>query len=290
MWKCSALYIQPVENEPNLNGDLVQVSLAGTNPQVIMKSVTEFYPQANGGVFGARRTSRSGFDLLYLAPDAKEPVQVSGGFSVGEATLSPDFSQFAAFERPMLGAGWAVTLSKLGAAREDQEDVPLPADGTPRGIYWLKEAPIVGISKSDKVTYYQMTGDRGKRDWQELKDFAPKKGTSYMLNRSQTLVVKQVTENGKPTVRVDVVRFTGTPDGTRAVLPNLQLVDSQIVPSLGMVFICGRTGDTYKAYCVGMHNHEVVETLAGESRIIKFLPAPPRSWLQFNDAHIEPEQ
>ena len=58
-WAYSTLYLMPVADEPNLNGDLYQCSLLGTNSVRIASGVTAYYRE-NGNILFTRRISRSG--------------------------------------------------------------------------------------------------------------------------------------------------------------------------------------------------------------------------------------
>jgi hypothetical protein len=277
-WTCSALYVDPIEREPNGNGDLMQVSLAGTNPQVVMHLVTDFYPQFDGSIFASRRTSRSGHDLLYLAPGGKgEPVLLASAFDLGDAALAPDRQHWGVLVGHMMtGTGSGVIIGKLGDTAADRETVELPSDGLYQNLYWIGAAPVFGVGEGRQRAYYQLTGERGARHWQKLDHFTSPYAQSVMLNKSISLVVSDTTVDGKPAVKVATRWFTGE-ENVLAVLHDLTLVRCEIAHRAGAIFVCGRTDDTYKAYCVWREKpNEVLETVAEAHNIVKLLPAPPR--------------
>jgi hypothetical protein len=50
VWSYSMLYLKPIPNEPNLNFDLYQCSLLGTNNFRVASGVTDYYPQGKGTI------------------------------------------------------------------------------------------------------------------------------------------------------------------------------------------------------------------------------------------------
>ena len=100
LWNYSMLYLQPVPDEPNLNGDLYQCSLIGTNHMRLVSGVDAYYPQANGVILFTRRTSRSGCDLFSVTAGKENKAQrLYGAFSLGEAALNEAQDAWAAFRQ-----------------------------------------------------------------------------------------------------------------------------------------------------------------------------------------------
>jgi hypothetical protein len=290
-WTSSALYVEPIEREPNGNGDLVQVSLAGTNPQVVMHLVTDFYPQSDGSIFATRRTSLSGEELLYLAPNGKgEPVELASACGFGDAALAPDHMHWAVLRQAMVYTRTAITIGKLGDTDADRESVDLPADGSYQDLYWLGDAPVLGIGESRERAYYQLTGKRGARKWEKLSRFTPPDAPSVMLNRSISLAVSDTTVDDKPAVKVAVRWFSGK-ENVLAVLHDLTLVRCEIAHHAGAIFVCGKADNTYRAYCVWREkSNEVLETVAEAHDIVKLLPAPPRGAPEITTERIARDQ
>jgi hypothetical protein len=272
-WACSALYIEPVAGEPNLNGSLVQISLAGTSPEIILRGVNGFYPQADGSVIATRRTSRSGHDLLYLAQGAQDmAITLASAFIFGDAVINSDVSRWAAFGRLRVGTPWIVFLGNMGGSGS-QASVPLPVESAPSRIYWTGPLPVIGLKDDGKITYWELADSR---EWRKLDHFVLPDADLARLNKSETLEVKQETSGGKQSVKVARVWFTGD-EKVLAVIPGLSLERFFIAPSLSYVLITGQMGGRHAARTVDLHTGEVLETITGTDSEPGLLPLPPRA-------------
>ncbi|MEN6305729.1 MAG: hypothetical protein ABFD96_23595, partial [Armatimonadia bacterium] len=264
----SALYIDPIENEPNMNGNLVQVALAGDNPRVVMELVSDFRPQPDGSIIAKRRTSRSGHELWYLAPGKYgQPVQLAGAMDFVDAAVSVDGTRWAAISRPRLGMGWELISGPAGQKAEG-EPVALP-DGMPRRVYMHLTSPVVLIEQRDGARrYYELAEDHFRPI-----DFVPPELEELVLNKSETLVIDAATEAGKPVTRVIYRWFTGD-DNLRAAIPGFEATEWSFSPHREYLLLSGKSGDTSRAYTVHLRTGEVLETVAEAHGPVRLLAAP----------------
>lgn len=269
-WRYSALALHPVENEPNLNGNLVQTSLVGTNPQVILEAVDGFFPQEDGSILATRRTSRSGYELLHLASGKSgQPTRLLSTFYASLATLDPSHTRWAAVVRPRLGSYYALTRNGLAASPEHATTLQLP-EGRPTGLFWKEANPVVQMEEGGKVRSYQLEGER----WQELERYDPV-GSDLMLNKSESLEVGS-TLDGKGT-EVRRVWFTGDAKMV-ATIPNFQVREYSLAPGQEFVLLSGRSGEEGRAFAVDVQTGEVLplpDFSRGETRLLN---APPQAW------------
>jgi len=173
-WQYSALYIESIPEEPNLNGNLVQVSLAGTNPRVLLAEVSDFWPQPDGGLLAKRRTSRSGHDLLYRPADPDtETLRLGGALDYAAAAVNPEKTHWAALHRPRLGADWELVTAPLAEGNAetpllenetaDVKHYALPADTRPEGLWWDEEGLVALLTTGEIGNYYRLTEEGGWR-------------------------------------------------------------------------------------------------------------------------------
>lgn len=261
MWEVSALYREPIEDEPNLNGDLVQISLLGTNPQVLLSGITDFAPQKNGAVLATRRTSRSGFDLLYLAPgQIREATRLASALDFACPVLSPEGDRYATFFRAGLGAPLQV---KRGPLAGDTEVLPdLPQRGLPHQLLWDAETPLTAIVRvGEDLRGWKLIEEGGKQRWEEV--MVPEEAPdtfSLLLNRSYSLVIDTLTEEGKPVTRVYEEHWQGAQEMI-ATIPNLSMKQVELTQDLRFALIVGRRDDANTAVAVDLRTGEVLETV-----------------------------
>lgn len=263
----SALYIEPIPNEPNLNGNLMQIALAGDNPRVLLEGVSDFRSQPNGSITAIRRTSRSGHDLLYLAPGkVNEPIKLASSFAFTDAAVTEDGKSWAATVRPMVGGGWELLQGKIGG--EQQAPVVLPNAGIPQRVYLHMGHPAVRMRQNDQVKEYELVDGafREGRIW-------PPANEEMMLNKSETLVVDTETVNGKPVTRVIFQWFTGD-QKVRARIENFEATELTMPPSKRFLVLWGKRGDQRPALTVDAATGEVLETLADSETPVRLHLAP----------------
>lgn len=262
-----AIYVQAIPNEPNLNGNLVQVDLDGTHAQVIMECVSQVMPQRNAGILATRRTSRSGHDLLYLAPTGgKEGVKLGSALYFSDATLAPDGAHWAAITRPGLGMTWVVRTGDVGKPGSVQQAPTLPEDFTPRRIHWTGDQPVIVDDRT--ATAYELAGDA----WRKLGAFTPPHLSSRLINKSETLDVKPASAEGHAGLEVLRVWFTGDRKVV-ATLRDCTLEDFWLVPGLRFALVAVRSDDVHQAYMVDLATGRVVKIVPRSSSPVQLRPA-----------------
>lgn len=270
-WRYSALYLQPVPNEPNLNGNLYQVSLLGTNPRLVASLVTDFWPQADGSVLVDSRTSRSGFSLRHVSASG-QVTPLGGAFAYGGAAVDSTGKQWAAFTRPMLGAYWQFTWGPV-AAHAETKVLDLPPGTAPLRLDWSQERPIIVVKGVEKTEAYQMTADA--TGWEATGAYLPPAGGDMMLNKSETLVVKTDTVDGKPVTRVVRQWFTGD-ERPVAKLPDFKPEHISITPNQRFVLLAGSQGENPCTYTVDLASGEVLTTVADAQAQLFLTPVPTK--------------
>lgn len=270
VWSCSTLYLQEVEGEPNLNSDLYQCSMSGTNASLLLSGVTQFWPQEGGVVLAKRRTSRSGHDLLYVKAGLPDKARLlMSAFDFGEAAYDPNEARWAAFCRPRLGSEWNISLAEIGEGEARLQTLSLPEGAGPGRIAWSGGKLMILV---DKVCY-EMTLDSDP-EWKEKPVYEFPTPT-YMLNKSETLEVEQVDEDGEPAVAISRVWFTGDRN-TVARIPNFTMKGWDLVGCC-YAFVWGRTADGNDAwYTVDVGSGEIIAGPAGDYGSIRPFTAPPR--------------
>ncbi|MHB9130235.1 MAG: hypothetical protein ACYDBB_03975 [Armatimonadota bacterium] len=274
-WLSSMLFVMPVENEANLNGDLYQCSLMGTNCTRLASGVSEYYPQEKGAVIIKRRTSRSGHELLLVkASEAGKETKLYAALDFGDAALNSAQDTWAGFVRPALGAAWGVVVARIGQEDAKAQMLPLPEGMRPGQIAWSGEKLMILVTKDEKTACFEITPTAEKPEWKAAPVHTFPKTRDYMLNKSETLVIEQVKENGKPSVEVARVWFTGDRNVT-AKIKGLTLRGYDLLGA-GFIFIWGQMDGKPAAYTVDFSTGEVIPSFRGNGRDIKpfeFAPA-----------------
>lgn len=279
-WRFSALYLVPTPDEPNLNGNLVQVSLAGTNPATLLEGVSSFWAQADGSILASRRTSRSGFDLLYLAPGVQgEALKVASAFDFGPAVVSADGTRWAAPLRGAVGGPWQLAMGKPGA--EGRETLSLPVNVKPDALWWTQDNPVIRVTQDGQPTCYELKLDNPARLWQKTTDFLPPERDQLNLNKSETLVVKTEDVNGKPVTRVSKQWFTGA-DKPVATLAGFTPTSTLVARYHRFLLMSGQRDGERIALTLDLATGEVLPTITQLTGEAQLLLAHPQSWLVTN--------
>ncbi len=279
----SALYLQPIEGDPNLCSTLMQVSLVGTNPVSLIEGVNEFRAQANGSILAARRTSRSGFDMLYLAPgEAGEAKTIGGAFEFGDAVVNPDGKQWIAYCRDLVGFDWSVVLNDLNADWADKQVIALPDGTKPDRLFWENGEIIAELKSGDKTAWYSLIKNGDAWEWRTRDFYVPDEEHDFMLNKSQSLVVEPTTVGGKPSTKVATQWFTGD-QKLVATLEGFACHRATMSPTKRFVFLSGVEGEAQKAYAVDIATGEKLLCLAqplslGSAGEAQLLLASPYGW------------
>ena len=221
IWVYSTLYTVPMHNDPNLNNDLYQCSFLGTNTVRLASGVSDYYPQDKGVILATQRTSRSGFDLLYI--NADKPMKSTilySAFYIGDAAVNEDQSRWAAIVRSMVGSGWRVVFSEIGKSDGIKQMIPLPDDIRAERIAWSGENLVLLGKKGNRSVCLEVSSKLAVPDttamwenttvsWKEIGVNQFPGLADYMLNKSESLEINQITEDKLPCVEVARVWFTG---------------------------------------------------------------------------------
>lgn len=264
-WRYSALWLQPVPDEPNLNGNLVQLSLAGTNPEVVLDLVQDYRAMVDGSILATRRTSRSGHELLYLAPGARRtPKALASAFAFAAPTLDSRGRSWAAFVRLHVGGPWTLVMNPLDADPGKATELEVPP-GRPTALYWDGNWPVVALDQEGTVRHYE------RRDgaWAEMASFADPAETELMMNKSERLALRTEQVDGQPVTRVLSVWFTGD-ERVLASVPGLEARDMTVSPGFEFVVLSGEGA----ACAVDLSTGEVMP-LPAPARL---LDLPPPAW------------
>lgn len=249
----SLLLLMPVPNEPNLNSDLMQISLFGTNPRRLLPVVSRFAPQPGGGIMAVRRTSRSGHALVYLDRGAVKERLLRQAFDFGAFAANLSGEKWAVCERASLGNEWTVIV--------DAKPVPLPDGSRPTKLVWRGDRLFAFVEKG----LYVMRPE--KPVWEKSGFIFTEDEYSLLLNKSESLDVK-MTPNGD--ARVLRVWFTGD-EKEVARIKGLTVSSVRLV--LGSwAFIQGERKGAPATYVVELSSGIVVPCFAGPYESMKLFP------------------
>lgn len=249
-WYCSVLYLEPRPNDANLNGDLYQCSVMGTNSTLVASEVSDYYPQDKGAVVFTRRTSRSGFDLFYVKTnDKSKPVLLQSAFSFGDAAVSVDGKQWAAFIRSGVGSGWKVAVGSIGKKVAEKQDLSLPDGIKPEQIAWSDANVMIMAKKDERPICFEISPTAEKPEWKQVAYHLFPKVPDLMLNKSESILVEEAEEKGKPFVKIGTVWFNGD-ETVNARIENFTMRGMQF-PMTGLyVFVWGEKDGKPAAYTV----------------------------------------
>ena len=210
IWAYSLLYISPVKNDADMNGDLYQCSLLGTNATLLLSGVTDYYPQEKGIVVVKRRTSRSSHELLSVKADGSAKTKtLYSAMDFGEAAFSSSQNEWAGFVRPALGSGWSIVISSIDKDSKSARTLSLPDGTQPGRIAWSGDTLMILVQKSGKNTCFEISPNADKPEWRAVGTHVFPEHEDFMLNKSEWLEVNQVASDGKPGVEVVSAWFTG---------------------------------------------------------------------------------
>ncbi|HEY3377087.1 MAG TPA: hypothetical protein VGL77_06275 [Armatimonadota bacterium] len=274
LWNSSMLYLLPATGEPNLNFDLYQCSLIGTNHILLISGIASYSPQAKGVVLVTRRTSRSGYDLLALRPGEGEKAQrLYAALFIGEAALNTTQDRWAAVARPALGSGWNVATARVG--EEIPVIMPTPDDLQPASIAWSGEKVMILVNKNQRMVCYETTPTAAAPAWQAVDITRYPGALDDVLSKSTSLVIEQTGAHEKPVVDVTTVWFTGDRNPV-ATIAGLTL-GGHAVLDYGYAFIWGTQQGKPAVYTVRLSTGEVTPGFCGTCQEIKPFPYAPIS-------------
>lgn len=275
IWGYSMLYLQSVENEPNLNGDLYQCSLLGTNSIRLLSGVTDYYPQDKGTVIAKRRTSRSGHDLLYV--EANKPGKekmLYQAMDFGEAAFNSAHDQWAGYVRPRLGTEWTVVIGRVGQEASKARVLPMPDNTKPVKIAWSDDTLMILVKEDLGMIAFETNPKAESSAWKQVGDYNFPGQNRFVLNKSETLEINEIKENGKPGFEVVRVWFTGD----RNEVAKITDFTMQGYDLLGpYAFIWGEKNSRHAAYSVDISSGDSVVGFTGDSSNIKPFTYPPHN-------------
>lgn len=282
LWKASALTVEDVEGDPNLNGRLVQYSLIGTNRSILLEGVEEVYPQENGSLFATRRTSRSGHELLYAAPGrpAAGAARIAAAFDFLDAVVSPDGALGAVIARTGPGPAWELEIVRLSGPQGQDRRFDMPEGVKPGRVRWSDGdtwPKIVLMGERDgKPVRFGVTPLDASPRWESLPSYVASDEWDFVLSKSHSLAVYETDLQGRPAVKVEYVWWNRAPEEI-ATIPGLKLDGFRWAAGREFVFIGGRTDAGHAGLTVDIDTGEVLTAVTGASRPVKLFKAPPRA-------------
>jgi hypothetical protein len=274
-WSSSVLYLaSPAEPDANLNKDLYQVSLAGTNPTLLIPGVSSFYPQADGSLIASRRTSRSGFDLLYLAPgEANQARTIGGAFDFGEAVVSPDGKSWYGLVRQSLGLVWTLQAASLETADAAPQVFDLPEHARPGRLVLDGGRFYALLHIGEKSGWYRFDPTSAAAGWEKLDRYSPPDPFSLSLNKSECLSGKVTKTGDRPVTEVFRLWFTGD-EHPITKIDNFEYKGMALVAGrFGLIW--GQRSAELRAYTVDISTGEVMPTVPESMDAIRPFRAPP---------------
>lgn len=268
-WAYSMLYLQPVSDEANLNGDLYQCSLIGTNSIRLLSGVSDYYPQDKGAVIAKRRTSRSSHDLLYVeaSQPGKEKI-LYHAMDFGAAAFNGNHDEWAGYVRPGLGSGWKVVVNRVGQETSKAQVLPMPEGMQPGEIAWSGDTLMILVKKGDSKGLIAFeTNPRDKEPvWKQASANNFPGYNDFVLNKSESLVIEEVKADDKVNVEVARVWFTGD----RNVVATISDFTMQGYDLLGpYAFIWGEKNSRLAVFSVDISSGDTVVSYPGKVSNIK---------------------
>lgn len=259
LWEVSTLYTLPVENEPNLNGDLYQCSMAGTNDVRVATGVSAYFPQGKGMILFTRRASRSGVDLFLIkAEKGAKAKPLYSAFFVGAAALNDAQDRWAAFVRPGVGGGWQLAVGEVGKAGALKLALP---EGMPDAVVWEEGQLLIAMKRDKGILYFAANPLAAKPEWKAINAYSFPGAMDMVLNKSETLEIVQAGTPEKPAVEVARVWFTGDRKLV-ATIEGLTLRSYRLIGA-GYAFISGTRDGKTESYAVHIYTGVTLRGLQG---------------------------
>jgi hypothetical protein len=109
--------------------------------------------------------------------------------------------------------------------------------------------------------------------------YTPDEEHDFMLNKSDSLVVKPIVVGGKPSTKVVTQWFTGTEKAV-ATLTGFVCHKATMSPTKRFVFLSGAEGEKMVAYAVDIATGEKLLSVSGAQGEAQLLVASPYDWLK----------
>lgn len=283
----AVLTIEPLASDANLNGRLVRVPLEGTGRQVLFEGASDVYPQDDGSLFAKRRTSRSGHDLFYIASGGtRDAARIAAAFDFVAAAVGPDGRRAVFVVRTGPTLAWEIGIVRLAGPAADIVRAGLPDGVRPQGLRWPRrpagaadpsgagEMPVLIGTRGGDTVRFGLADIDGVPRWEELPSYAGDEDDSFVLNKSQTLSVREVETDGRPAIRVEYAWWHGATEEIVTV-PGLELVSYEWACAHRSLFVLGRQDDSRTALVVDLAGKKVRTVLAGANGPVKLLKTGP---------------
>lgn len=273
IWSNSMLYLRPVSNDPNLNRDLYQCSLLGTNEIRLLSQVSDYCPQDKGVIIAKRRMSRSSHDLLFVQANqpGKEKI-IYHALDFGEAAYNADRGQWACIVRPRLGFVWVMAVGRVDEDLSKAKVLPMPEGMDMAKVAWSNDKLMIMTKKDDSTPAFEISPDADAPEWKPISAFYFPGYNRFVLSRSENLEVNQVKNNDKPGVEVVRVWFTGERREI-AKIDDFTLDGYDLLQPFA--FIWGEKGSHPVAYTVDVAFGDSVVSVPGKCSNIRPFAYPP---------------
>lgn len=273
MWEYSALYTKLNHEDPNLNSDLYQCSLLGTNNIRLISGVADYYPQEKGMIVAKRRTSRSSYDLLYIKADKAEEVKtIYSAPDFGDIAVNTAQDKWAGFVRTAAGVDWCVVVAHIGKDNAKLQSLALPQGVRPGKIAWAGEMLMILVPLGDETVCFETSSTAATPEWKRVGNHNYPGIMDYVLNKSETLEVTQSEKDGKPAVEVARVWFNGN-RYVKARIVDFILRKHDLLGSYA--FILGEIASKPSAFTVDVSTGEIIPCSSGIGTYIKPFRYPP---------------
>ena len=289
LWRCSLLYLKPIENEPNGNSELWQSSLIGTNPVRLCSGVSDFWPQSNGLVVFKRRMSRSTHELYWMKVDGEQAATLLvSGMDFADAAVDEAGEAWAVISRPSLGSEWQVEYGVLSGTEARVLPLPEGAQGWLSKLAWTEGKLVALVKMAEGQTMLEADPSAPEPKWEPAGSYypPPKWDELMLLNKSFSLVIGPapialqgafggllddpapvVPTPMAPAVEIGSMHFLGDCEVIaripRLVLGGYELIGSNEADQTRFAFIWGKQGTRQAAYVVDYVSGQVLQSFLG---------------------------
>lgn len=206
LWSYAVLAIRRTPGDPNLNGQLVALSVAGTNPTPVVDQVQGFAAGADGPVFFTR-TGPNNQTLCRLDPGSGSPQEVFSAYVFGQLAVSDSGVLAVPFSQGPSGP-WVVRLLNPSGRFTD-----VNAPGDVVRTRWLDEWLAIEVrDRSGSAMFRIIPGQ--SQGWVQgvLEDMDR---WSILLNKSLSLKIQTWQQDCR--TQVDLSHFQGSSVGSCSI-------------------------------------------------------------------------
>jgi hypothetical protein len=269
-WKYSILFTRPAGNKTDL--DLYQCSFLGTNCEIIISGIIDYYPQSNGDILATKKTSDSLQELIYIsAKNKKNHITLAKGTNFDNAAINESTAQWAAVQTAKSPDKQAVIVGEL-KADTNPISIELPDRFKLSKLAWSENKLAVLGTIDSKTVSYTIVPDGANKAWDKAAVHSFPGIDSFILNRSENLEIVQIDDNGTPNIEVATVWFTGKRK-VAAIIKNASLKDCNIIDG-EYAIIWGELESKNAVYIVNYRTGEIVSALTRNIDNAKFYKQP----------------